>query len=95
MATIHIQHTTTKSADEIAAWLDENLDKILRHKIKQDRFALSWDETHRNLAIKGKMVKGTMVVTEHNLTCDIVIPLLLRPFSSTIELAVKDTLKQL
>ena len=95
MATIHIQHTTTKSADEIAAWLDENLDKILRHKIKQDRFALKWDETHRNLSIKGRMVKGTMVVTEQNLTCDIVIPLLLRPFSSTIELAVKDTLKQL
>lgn len=95
MPKIHIEHTTEKNADEIAAWLDKNLANILQHKIKQDRFKLSWDETRHNLTITGRMVKGSMVISNQSLQCDIVIPLLLRPFSPTIELAVKDTLKKL
>ncbi|MCK5808904.1 polyhydroxyalkanoic acid system family protein [bacterium] len=95
MATIHIQHDTAKSADEIATWLDDNLEKTLKYKVKQDKFTLTWDEAHRILTVKGRMVKGSMAVSENRLICDISIPLLLRPFSSTIKLAVKDTLKQL
>ena len=95
MPKIHIAHTTEKNVTEIAAWLDENLANILQYKIKQDRFKLSWDETRRTLTIVGRMVKGSMVIDNQSLQCTIVIPLLLRAFSPTIERAVKDTLKKL
>jgi hypothetical protein len=95
MPKIHITHETEKNAKEIVAWLEENLANILHYKIKQDRFKHIWDETQRILTITGRMVKGSMIVENQLLQCDIVIPLLLRPFLPTIELAVKDTLKKL
>lgn len=95
MPKIEISHDTTKNVNEIIEWLDENLANILRHKVPQDRFTLTWNDTHKTLLIKGRMVKGTMDITNQNVLCTINIPLLLRPFSSTIKAAVRDTLKKM
>ncbi len=95
MAKVEITHNTEKNAADIAQWLDNNLEPLLKRKVRQDHFALQWDEGHRNLTFSGRMAKGVVAVSDKQIVCTIIIPILLRPFSGQIKAAVADALADL
>jgi len=95
MPSITIEHRTGKDRDEIWCWLEEHLERELRHRVPREEFRVVGAPDDRTFVIKGKNVGARVRVDDELVSIELDIPLLFVPFSQKIEAGVRDALGDL
>lgn len=95
MPSLTIEHRTGRDRTAIWQWIEEHIERELRHKVPREEFQIVESVQDCTFIIKGKNVGAQVHVADNLVSIDLDIPLLFVPFKPMIEAGVRDALKEL
>ena len=93
---IVVKKETGKNKEEVFAWLEENLEKMLNNKAHIEKITVEFEKDMYKVRFCGRTIKGNLNLEDDNMVCvEVEIPLLYRGFKNTIIKAIEEAIENL